>query len=240
MQFDPKAIRALTFDVQGTAVDFYTPVLRMGAAVNAAKGLSIDWAAMSKTWRALYREGMDAVIAGARPWLPVERIYREALDLLLEGLGVSDSFTPTERDAMNAVWSKLDAWPDSAAGLARLRKSYVLATLSNAGMPALISVTRHAGLAFDCVLSADLARSYKPAAAVYQLAVECLGVAPSEILMVASHKYDLVAARTFGMRTAFVARPLEFGPDERPDIGPDPTFDINARDFGDLADRLGA
>ncbi|WP_158809221.1 haloacid dehalogenase type II [Beijerinckia sp. L45] len=240
MPFDPKTIRALAFDIQGTAVDFYSPVLRMGAAVNATKNLSIDWAAMSKTWRALYREGMDKVIAGARPWLPVEQIYREALDLLLDGLGLAEAFTPAERDAMNAVWTKLDAWADSAEGLARLRKAYTLTTLSNAGMPALISVVKHAGLTFDCVLSADLARSYKPAPAVYQLAVDCLGVAPSEILMVASHKYDLVAARAFGMRTAFVARPLEFGPDERPDLGPDPTFDINAKDFGDLADQLGA
>lgn len=240
MPFDLHSIRALVFDVQGTAVDFYTPMQRMGAEVNAEKGIAIDWERLSADWRALYREAMDAVVAGRRPWLPADRIYREILDLLLDGLRVGDRFSALERDAISGVWTRLEPWPDSVAGLARLRRKFVTATLSNAGMPALIAVLRHADLRFDCILSADLARSFKPAPALYQLAVDSLGLAPSACLMVASHKYDLAAARSFGMHTAFVTRPLEFGPTGRTDTTFDPTFDINARDFHDLADQLGA
>ncbi|MGD0632870.1 MAG: haloacid dehalogenase type II [Beijerinckiaceae bacterium] len=240
MTFDPKSIRALAFDLQGTAVDFYTPVMRMGAALNRAKGLSIDWAALSTGWRALYREGMDEVISGRRPWRPVEHIYRDALDLLLEGQNLANAFSSAERDEINTVWTRLDAWPDSVEGLTRLRAHFTLATLSNAGMASAISIVKHAGLPFDCVLSGELVKSFKPAPAVYQLATDCLAAAPAQILMVASHKYDLVAAQQFGMRTAFVARPLEFGPSGKVDVTPDPRFDLNALDFNDLARQLGA
>ena len=230
----------LAFDVQGTTVDFHAPLTRMGAAVNAAKGLSIDWTAFSSAWRGLYRDTMDAVIDGRRPWMRVDRIYREALDTLLERERLAERFTARERDTINAIWSRLDPWPDSVAGLERLRRRYTLATLSNAGMAAVVSVVKHAALPFDAVLTAELARSYKPAPAVYQLAVDYIGAPASAIMMVACHKYDLHAAKAFGMRTAFVARPLEFGPDGSPDCAPDPAFDINARDFLDLADQLGA
>ena len=239
MTFDPKSIRALAFDLQGTAVNFYTPVMRMGEILNRAKGLSIDWAALSTAWRALYREGMDEVISGRRPWRPVEHIYRDALDLLLEGQDLAAAFSTEERDEINTVWTRLDAWPDSVEGLTRLRANFTLAVLTNAGMASAISIVKHAGLPFDCVLSGALVKSFKPAAAVYELATDSLGVAPAQILMVASHKYDLEAAREFGMRTAFVTRPLEFGPGGKVDVTPDPRFDLNALDFNDLARQLG-
>ena len=233
-------IRAMIFDIQGTAVDFYQPLLRMGATVNAAKGLAIDWATMSTDWRQLYREAMDSVIEGRRPWIRVDRIYREALDVLLDRAGLGHRFTPRERDTINEVWTRLDPWPDAIEGLARLRRRYTLATLSNAGMAAMVAVVKHAGLPFDAVISAELASSYKPAPAVYRLAVDYLGFAAEDIMLVACHKYDLRAAKIQGMKTAFVPRPLEFGPGGTPDVASDPAFDINATDFRDLADRLGA
>lgn len=233
-------IRALTFDVQGTCADFCGPLLRMGAEVNRAKGLEIDWGALSADWRELYRAVLDQIIAGARSWLRVDRIYRETLDDLLDRHGLSATFTAAERDQLNQVWSRLDPWPDSVEGLARLRRRFVTSTLSNAGMRTMVAVVKHAGLPFDAVLTAELAQSYKPAPAVYQLAVDLLGYRPEEIMMVACHKYDLKAARAFGMRTAFVARPLEFGPDARPDVAPEPWFDVFATDFVALADALGA
>jgi 2-haloacid dehalogenase len=220
-------IKAIAFDVQGTCVDFYEPVLRAGAAANHDKGLAIDWAALLAEWRELYRLAMDAVIAGQRPWLRVDRIYRESLDVLLG------------RDELNRVWTRLDAWPDTVEGLARLRRRFTTATLSNAGMAAVVAAVKHAGLPFDAVLTAELAQSYKPASAVYQLAVDFLGYRPDQILMVACHKYDLKAARAFGMRTAFVARPLEFGPNVKPDVSPEDWFDIYADSFTVLADALG-
>ena len=233
-------IRALTFDVQGTCADFCGPLLRMGAEVNRAKGLEIDWGALSADWRELYRAVLDQIIAGARSWLRVDRIYRETLDDLLDRHGLSATFTAAERDQLNQVWSRLDPWPDSVEGLARLRRRFVTSTLSNAGMRTMVAVVKHAGLPFDAVLTAELAQSYKPSPAVYQLAVDLLGYRPEEIMMVACHKYDLKAAREFGMRTAFVARPLEFGPDVRPDVAPEPWFDVFAMDFVALADALGA
>lgn len=235
----PGGLRAVVCDVQGTCVDFYQPLLRAGSALGRAKGLELDWAEFSSEWRELYRTALDAVIAGQRPWLRVDRIYREALDLLLERRGLGASFSVVERDELHAVWTRLDPWPDTVPGLARLRSRFVTATLSNAGMAAVIAVVRHAGLPFDAVLSAELARSYKPAPAVYQLAVDYLDCAPSEILLVACHKYDLRAARTLGLRTAFLARPLEFGPEAHPDISPDPAFDLNVGSFLELAAALG-
>ncbi len=233
-------VRALTFDVQGTCADFCRPLLRMGEAVNRAKGLSVDWGILSADWRGLYRTVLDEIIAGKRPWLRVDRIYRETLDVLLQQHGLSATFTAAERDELNLVWSRLDAWPDSVEGLTRLRRRFVTSTLSNAGMRTMVAVVKHAGLPFDAVLTAELAQSYKPAPAVYQLAVDLLGFRPDEIMMVACHKYDLKAARAFGMRTAFVARPLEFGPGVQPDIAPEPWFDVFATDFVDLAEALGA
>jgi 2-haloacid dehalogenase len=235
-----QGVRALTFDVQGTCADFYHPLLRMGEAVNRTKGLTLDWGALSAEWRGLYRAVLDSVIAGQRPWLRVDLIYRETLDVLLERHGLSRSFSDTERDEMNGIWSRLDAWPDSAEGLGRLRQRFVTSTLSNAGMRAMVAVVKHAGLPFDAVLTAELAHSYKPAPSVYQLAVDYLGYRPEQIMMVACHKYDLAAARAFGMRTAFVARPLEFGPDAAPDVAPEPWFDVHAKDFIELADTMGA
>jgi 2-haloacid dehalogenase len=233
------AIRVIAFDVQGTCVDFYQPILRMGEAVNRAKGLDIDWAALSSEWRDLYRTALDQVIAGQRPWLRVDRIYREALDVLLERRGLSGAFTTAERNELNEIWTRLDPWPDSVDGLARLRRRFITATLSNAGMAAVVAVVKHAGLPFDAVLTAELAHSYKPAPAVYQLAVDYLGYRPDEILMVACHKYDLKAARAFGMRTAFVARPLEFGPSAKPDTAPETWFDLYTDSFAALAQALG-
>ncbi len=237
---DASDVRALAFDVQGTCVDFYQPVLRAGAAVNRDKGLAIDWTTLLAEWRDLYRVALDAVIAGQRPWLRVDNIYREALDILLERRGLGDAFTRQERDELNNVWTRLDAWPDAIEGLARLRRRFTTATLSNAGMAAVVSVVKHANLPFDAVLTAELAGSYKPAPAVYQLAVDFLGYRPDQIVMVACHKYDLKAACAFGMRTAFIARPLEFGPGVKPDVTPEDWFDIYVDSFTALADALGA
>ena len=237
---DLGSVRALTFDVQGTCTDFCGPLQRMGEEVNHRKGLSLDWGALSAEWRSLYRAVLDAVIAGDRPFLRVDRIYRETLDTLLERHGLAGTFDAAERDEMNLVWSRLEPWPDTVAGLERLRRRFVLSTLSNAAMSTMVGVVRHGSLPFDAILTAELARIYKPAPAVYQLAVDYLGYAPHEIMMVACHKYDLAAARAFGMRTAFVTRPLEFGPGASPDIAPEDWIDVHAGDFLGLAAAMGA
>jgi 2-haloacid dehalogenase len=182
---------------------------------------------------------MDGVIAGTRSWIRVDQIYRGAFDVLLDREQVSARFTAGERNSFCEVWSRLDPWPDSVDGLTRLQSRFTTATLSNAGMAAVIAVCKHAGLPFDAVLTAELCENYKPSPAVYQLAVDYLGFEPAQILMVACHKYDLVAARAFGMRTAFVARPLEFGPQASPDVAAEPWFDLHVQSLQELATALG-
>jgi 2-haloacid dehalogenase len=231
-------LKAIAFDVQGTCANFYQPVLRAGAAINRSKGLAINWAEVSVEWRNLYRKTLDEVIEGKRPWMRVDHIYREALDRLVERRGLE--FTQQERDELNAVWSRLDPWPDTVEGLTRLRRHFTITTLSNAGMAAVVAIVKHAHLPFDAILTAELARSYKPAPAVYQLAVDYLGYRSNQILMVACHKYDLKAAKAFGMHTAFVARPLEFGPDARPDIASENWIDCCVDSFTSLAEELRA
>lgn len=231
-------VKAIAFDIQGTCVDFYRPILRMGAQVNLTKNLDLDWAALSVEWREIYRQSLDAVIENRRSWIRVDQIYREALDLLLDRRELSSIFAVSERDRINDVWTQLDPWPDSIAGLARLRQRFTLVTLSNAGMAAVIAIVKNAGLPFDAVLTAELARSYKPSPAVYQLVTDYLTLEPAQILLVACHKYDLAAARKFGMRTAFVARPLEFGPDIASDTAPEPWFDVYVESLVELADIM--
>ena len=237
---DLSKIKALTFDLQGSTVDFYQPVLRAGQAMFKAKNIDVDFASISSEWRDLYRQSMDTVLAGKAPYTRVDRIYRAGLDTLLERRGLADKFTPAERDELNAAWNRMDPWPDTIEGLTRLRKHFTLSTLTNASMPAAIAIVNHAGLPFDAVLTGELVQSYKPAPAVYQMAVNYLGYKPEEIMMVACHKYDLKAAHAFGMKTAFVARPLEFGPDGKPDTKFDPLFDLNVDGFVTLAKALGA
>jgi 2-haloacid dehalogenase len=231
-------VKAIAFDIQGKCVDFYRPILRMGAQVNRTKNLDLDWATLSVEWREIYRQSLDAVIENRRSWIRVDQIYREALDLLLDRRELSSVFAASERDRINEVWTQLDPWPDSIAGLARLRRRFTLVTLSNAGMAAAIAIVKNASLPFDAVLTAELARSYKPSPAVYQLVTDYLTLRPEQILLVACHKYDLAAARKFGMRTAFVARPLEFGPDVASDTAPEPWFDAYVDSLVELADIM--
>jgi len=145
-----------------------------------------------------------------------------------------------EKDELNRVWHRLKPWPDSISGLRRLRRQFVLATLSNGNMSLLVNMAKNAGLPWDCILSSELAKHYKPDREVYQTAADLLGLKPEQVMMVAAYKDDLYAARSVGLGTAFVLRPLEFGPTGKPDLTTDPSFDVTAKDYIDLADKLSA
>jgi 2-haloacid dehalogenase len=229
------AVRALVFDLQGTTADFFRPIVRAGRELDPA----VDWGALLPGWRRLYRERLTAIAGGTTPWVRTDRIYREGLDTLLAKHNLADRVDQAARDRLNQAWERLDPWPDSVEGLARLRRRYVTSPLTNDGMATAIAVAKHAGLPFDAILSTELARTAKPAPAAYQLAVDYLGFPAEQIMLVACHKYDLRAAREFGMRTAFVTRPDEFGPDGDPDTTPEPSCDLNVSDFVELADELG-
>ena len=230
-------VQALTFDVFGTVVDWRGSIIREGEALGAAHGLEVDWAAFADAWRGGYRPSMARVRSGELPWTNIDTLHRMILDDLLEKHGIS-ALSEADKQHWNRVWHRLTPWPDSVSGLTRLRQHYVLATLSNGNVALLTNMAKHGGLPWDCILSAEIVRHYKPDPETYLGAAELLGLQPSEVMMVAAHKSDLKAAQAVGLRAAFVERPLEFGPGAEVDVEPDPGFDVHARDFNDLADQL--
>ena len=231
-------VRALTFDVFGTVVDWRSTMVRECKALGRAKGLSVDWAAFADAWRDGYGPAMNRVRRGELPWKTIDELHRMILDGLLGRFGI-DGLGESEKDHLNRVWHRLDPWPDAVQGLSRLRKQYVVASLSNGNVALLVNMAKHAGLPWDAVLSAELAQRYKPDREVYLKAAALLGLPPGAVMMVAAHKGDLRAAAQAGLRTAFVPRPKE-RPNRRIDLSFDEEFDVNATDFLDLAEQLGA
>ncbi len=232
-------VKALTFDVFGTVVDYRSSIIREGAQLNQAKNLDVDWAAFADAWRARYRPSMDRVMQGTQPWTNLDSLHRQSLEELLLQFKISDHFTEEEKDRLNKVWHRLLPWPDAIPGLTHLRKRFILATLSNGNVALLVNMAKYSALPWDCILSAELAHAYKPDPRAYQTAITLLGLHNHEVMMVAAHQEDLRAAQAQGMQAAFVPRPLEFGPHNVPDLTPDPAFQIVATDFMDLSQQLG-
>jgi 2-haloacid dehalogenase len=230
-------VKALVFDVFGTVVDWRGSILRELEELGRRKRIAADWAAFVDAWRGAYQPSMQRVRSGELPWTKLDELHRMSLDGLLRRFGI-DSLEPAEVARLNRVWHRLSPWPDAVAGLARLRGKYLLGTLSNGNVSLLAELAKFAGLPWDCILSAELARHYKPDPEIYRLAAELLGERPGEVMLVAAHNGDLLAARAEGLRTAFVARPTEYGPHQSRDFQAEHDFDVVARDFGDLADRL--
>ena len=232
-------IKALTFDVFGTVVDWHGTIVHEGERLNQTKGLDINWARFALDWRAGYGPGMNRVRQGELGWVNIDTLHRMILDDLLSELEIT-SLTEAEIDHLNRVWHRLRPWPDVIEGLTRLRGRFITATLSNGNMALLINMAKHSGLPWDCILSSELVRHYKPDRQVYQAAAGFLGLQPSQVLMVAAHPSDLQGAQAAGLRTAYVPRPLEFGPEQQPATASEPVFDLVAPDFRALATQLGA
>jgi 2-haloacid dehalogenase len=248
--FDLAQIRALVFDVFGTVVDWRSSIIAEGQALSKAKAKQnllpeIDWPAFADAWRAGYVPAMAKATApladGSTPWANIDVLHREILNSLLPRFGLV-SLSEAEQARLNLVWHRLNPWPDSVRGLRMLKSSYVISTLSNGNVSLLVNMAKHARLPWDCVLSSELARQYKPHPAVYQMAAHLLGLEPAQVLMVAAHPGDLRAAQKAGMRTAYVPRPLEHGPNPHGapplDAQDDDAFDIVATDFVELAKQL--
>ncbi|MFN0071736.1 MAG: haloacid dehalogenase type II [Chloroflexota bacterium] len=226
-------IQALTFDVFGTVVDWRTAVIREGQALRG----EVDWPAFADRWRGLYRPTINAVIAGERPWASFDELQRWMLEQVLPEFGLTD-LTEAEQAELSTVWRRLDPWPDAAAGLARMKEHLVVCALSNGSVWQLIQLARFGGLPWDAVFSVELFRAYKPDPRVYRGAADLLQLPPEQVMMVAAHVYDLRAARANGMKTAFVARPLEWGSEGAAEVPEDNEFDLVATDFLDLASQL--
>jgi 2-haloacid dehalogenase len=237
-QSDLSQVKALTFDVFGTVVDWRGSIIRDCTQFGAERGINIDWGTFADTWRGAYRPSMDRVRRGELPWTNLDTLHRMVLDELLVKFGIS-GLSEADIDHLNRVWHRLDPWPDSVEGLTRLRKRFVLATLSNGNVALLTNMAKYGGLPWDCILSAELPKHYKPDPETYLAAAELLGLRPDQVMMVAAHKDDLRAAQRSGLKAAFVTRPHERGPNHTPDLSPDPGFDFNASDFNDLAGKLG-
>jgi 2-haloacid dehalogenase len=237
-QPDVSQVKALTFDVFGTVVDWRGSIVRDCTKFGTERGINLDWATFADTWRGAYRPSMDRVRRGELPWTNLDTLHRMVLDELLVKFGIS-GLSEADIDHLNRVWHRLDPWPDAVEGLTRLRKRFVLATLSNGNVALLTNMAKYGGLPWDCILSAELAKHYKPDPETYKTAADLLGLRPEQVMMVAAHKDDLRAAQRVGLKAAFVTRPYERGPDHTPDLTPDPGFDVNARDFNDLAGKLG-
>ena len=232
-------IKALTFDVFGTVVDWRSGVAREAMALLGPKGFERDWGAFADRWRARYVPAMERVRKGERPWTILDDLHRENLVGLLEEEGIG-GLSEDEIDQLNHAWHRLDPWPDVVEGLTRLKRRYVIATLSNGNVALTVNMARRAGLPWDVILGAEVAGAYKPAPEAYDRAVELLRIAPGQCLMTAAHTYDLDAAATRGLRTAYVHRPLEYGPDKADRRRPEPgAYDVTADTFTELADKLG-
>jgi 2-haloacid dehalogenase len=233
------SVKALVFDVFGTVVDWRTSVTREVEDLAKRKHLTVDGGKFADAWRAAYGPSMQRVRTGELPWTTLDRLHRMTLDRILVEFGIT-GLTEPETDALNHAWHRLRPWPDAVAGLTRLKKRWIIAPLSNGNVSLMTNMAKHSGLPWDCILGAELVRHYKPDREVYQSAADFLDLDPSEVMMVAAHSGDLRAAREVGLRTAFVARPLEYGPNGKPDLKANSPVDLSATDFEDLASQLGA
>ena len=227
---------ALLFDVFGTVVDWRGSIARELGRVARKHGVRADWGAFADAWRSGYRPAMDRVRRGATPWRSIDQLHLEILVPLLKGAGLR--LSPAEARELNLAWHRLKPWPDSADGLARLKRDFRIGTLSNGNMSLLIDLARAGRLPFDVILSAELFRHYKPDPEVYLGAAALLGLPPRAVMLVAAHKDDLAAARRCGLQTAFVRRPLEHGKGSASDLSDDRQSRFNADDFADLARQL--
>lgn len=239
MPHELEGIKALTFDVFGTCVDFRGSIVRECRALGKAKGLRVNWGKFADAWRAGYKPAMDRVRSGELPWTRIDVLHRMILDDILQKFRIAGAFTGEEKIHLNLVWHRLKPWPDTVKGLKRLKRRYILATLSNGNTSLLVNMAKSGGLPWDCIFSSETFRHFKPDPETYLGAAELLDLKPEQVMMVAAHKHDLRSAAQYGLKTAFVRRPHEHGRNKGADLADDPAFTVNADDFADLAVKLG-
>jgi len=231
--------KALVFDVFGTVVDWHGSVAREVRNLAKEKGLRVNAVKFAKAWRAGYRPAMDRVMRGEIPFQKIDVLHRAILEEVLAKFKVT-TLTEEEKVHLNLVWHRLKPWPDAPRGLRRLKKRYIIATLSNGNTGLLVNMAKHGDLPWDCVFSSETFRHFKPDPEMYLGAADALDLRPDQVMMVASHKHDLRAAAQHGLKTAFIKRPHELGRNNNPDLASEPEFTYNAEDFLDLAAQLGA
>jgi 2-haloacid dehalogenase len=234
-------VRALVFDTFGTTVDWRTGVAREATAFLARYGApGLDPAAFADAWRRRYGPAMEEVRSGRRPFTRLDVLHRENLEAVLPEFGIDPAQVPTAAlDALNLAWHRLDPWPDSLAGLHRLRQRFIIAPLSNGNISLLTDMAKRAGIPWDAILGAEVVQAYKPTPQSYLRTADVLGMRPDELGLVAAHNGDLAAGRACGLKTVFVPRPTEYGPEQTTDLRAEQDWDVVATSFEDLADQLG-
>ena len=234
-------LRALVFDVFGTVVDWRSGVAREATPFLKQYAPEADPLAFADAWRRQYQPAMEAVRSGQRPFTRLDVLHRENLDAILPQFGIDPGAVPVAAlDALNLAWHRLDPWPDSVAGLTRMKQHFIIAPLSNGNIALMLDMAKRAGLPWDAILGAEVARAYKPSPEAYLRTAEVLALRPAQLCLVAAHNGDLAAARAAGFRTAFVARPTEHGPGQTTDLTPQQDWDWVADDFVKLAQQLTA
>lgn len=234
-------VKAIVFDVFGTVVDWREGVARDAAPFLARHGRGdIDPRGFADAWRQRYQPAMEECRTGRRPFTRLDVLHRENLDLVLRDHGLDPArIGEAELAELNLAWHRLDPWPEAVAGLTRLKRKYIIAPLSNGNIALMLDMAKRAGLPWDAILGAEVAQAYKPQPEAYLRTAEVLGIRPEELCLGAAHNGDLAAARRCGLKTAFVPRPAEHGPGQTTDLEPAQAWDVVARDFQDLAAKLG-
>jgi 2-haloacid dehalogenase len=235
-----QTVKAVLFDVFGTVVDWRTGVAAAVRRFADSHGLELDANAFADAWRARYVPGMRRVSSGERPFVLLDVLHRENLDGVLADLGVdAGRFGPKALDELNRAWHFLPPWPDSVAGIAALKRNYIVGPLSNGNTSLLLDMAKAGGLAWDLILGSDVTKAYKPTMEAYLRPTALLGLEPGEIMLAAAHESDLAAARTAGLAAAFISRPLEQGPGV-PGAGvAAQSWDLAVSSITELAERLG-
>jgi 2-haloacid dehalogenase len=231
------AVKALFFDVFGTLVDWRSSIAREAKAMLEPKGYALDWSAFADAWRGEYQGAMDEVRSGRIPFCKLDVLHRRNLELILPRFGVS-TLSEDERRTLNLAWHRLDAWPDVPPGLARLKRRYWLAPVSNGNISLMVDLARRNALPWDAILGSEIAGDYKPKPRVYLAAAAAFDLEPHDCMMVAAHNADLMAAAKLGLRTGHIARPNERGAGKG-EAAPKEPVDIAASSLEDLAEKLG-
>ena len=236
---DLSSVKALVFDVFGTIVDWRESLIADFMRWGESRGIDADWTALVDGWRGVYVASMEEVRKHPESgYVILDVLHRRSLEKLVEKFSIK-GLSNADLDHLTKGWHRLYPWPDSVAGLTRLKTKYIIAPLSNGNVALLTNMAKFAGLPWDLVLSAELFEHYKPDPETYLGVARLLGLKPGEVMMVAAHNYDLKAAQSYGLKTAFVARPTEYGPLQKADFAATGDWDIIAKDFGGIADRLG-
>jgi 2-haloacid dehalogenase len=233
-----QSVQLLVFDTFGTVVDWRSAVIAEGEQLGRTKHLNVDWAAFADAWRGGYGPSMNRVRNGQLPWTKLDVLHRMTLDELIVRFKI-DGLSEAEKAHFNRVWHRLKGWPDSPAGLTRLKKRFVIAPLSNGNVSLLTEMAKFAGLPWDCILSTELVRHYKPDKETYLMPGEFFDLKPEAVMMVAAHAGDLDSAKALGLKTAYVHRPLENGPGRPSTMPAAGKYDFLARDMKELATQLG-